>query len=268
MNDNFTVLVNSSDGFEDCWEPFFTLYEKYWPQANALIFLNTETKNWSYPNLDLTCTSVQNPSLPRLTWSECLIAGLDQIKTPLVLYFQEDYFIHQPVRDDLVKHSVEFMMKNPDVKHIGLTCQGSKGPYEPYHVEGFHKIRQNARYRISTQAALWRVETLKSYLKADENGWMFEIYGTWRAHRRHDCFLVADFSEKNGGPAIDYLHTGIIKGKWLSAMQNVFKTNGIKIDYSKRGFYKHKNPLLNKLETAKKLLSRPKNLIKAVFNLY
>lgn len=265
MINEYSVLVNSSDGFEDCWGPFFLLYKKYWPMANAPIFLNTEKKTWNYAGLDINCTTVQGDSSQRLTWSECLIAALDQISTPLVLYFQEDYFIHQPVRDDLVTRSAEYMIGHPEVKHIALTRHGSMAPYEAYKEDWLHKIRQNARYRISTQAGLWRVETLRSYLRAEENGWMFEIFGTWRAHRQNECFLVADFGPQGGGPAIDYLHTGIVKGKWLRAIQAVFESNGIEVDYTKRGFYQPKHPLIHKFEVGKKLLERPGYFIKQFF---
>jgi len=258
----YSILVNSSDGFEDCWGPFFTLLKKYWPECSAPIYLNTETKTWQHPDFDIHCTAVQGEQQRRLTWSECLISALDQIKTPLVLYFQEDYFIHQPVRAEVIATAVEHMVAHPEVKHIALTRHGSLGPYERYPVEGLQQIRQKAKYRISTQAALWRVETLKSYLRPEENGWMFEIFGTWRARRRRECFLCANFDSEHGGPVIDYLHTGIIKGKWLEDMPAVFSANKIEIDYSKRGFYRRKPILLHKFEVLKKLLERPGYLIR------
>lgn len=265
LPENYSILVNSSDGFEDCWNPFFTLLKKYWPECSAPIYLNTENKTWQHPDFDIQCTAVQGEKQRRLTWSECLISALDQIKTPLVLYFQEDYFIHQPVRTEVIAAAVEHMLAHPEVKHIALTRHGSLGPYEPYQVLAFQKIRQKANYRISTQAALWRVETLKSYLRTEENGWMFEIYGTWRAHRRQECFLCAKFDDSDGGPAIDYLHTGIIKGKWLADIPAIFAANGIAVDYSKRGFYHPKPRLLHKFEVAKKLLERPGYLIRQFF---
>lgn len=255
--EDYSILVNSSDGFEDCWDPFFTLLKKYWPECTAPIYLNTETKTWRHPDFDIHCTAVQGEQQRRLTWSECLISALDQIKTPLVLYFQEDYFIHQPVRSDIIAAAAEYMTNNSDVKHIALTNMGSVGPNESYKVNWLQRIRQNARYRISTQAALWRVEALKSYLRPEENGWMFEIYGTWRAHRRDECFLCACYDIEHGGPAIDYLHTGIIKGKWLADIVDVFATNGIEIDFSKRGFYMPLPPFLHKMEVAGRLLERP-----------
>ena len=257
MNQNYSLLVNSSDGFEDCWGPFFTLFTKYWPTFKAPVFLNTEKKDWSFPGMNIQCTKVQAPAEPRLPWSECLIRALEQIKTPLVLYFQEDYFIHQPVRADVVQAAAEYMMKHPEVEHIALTRHCSHGPFETHAEDWLQGIRQKARYRISTQAALWRVDALISYLRSEENGWMFEIYGTWRAHKKKAVFLSAKFDEAHDGPAIDYLHTGIIKGKWLPEKKDIFEENNIDVDFSKRGFYKHKNVLLRKIETCHRLLQHP-----------
>ena len=265
MNERFTVLVNSSDGFEDCCQPFFTLFERYWPECSARIFLNTEKKTWKHPRLDIVCTAVQLNHKKRMTWSECLIAALDQVKTPLVLYFQEDYFIHQPVRADVITSAVEHMINNSEIKHIALTKHGSSGPYDYYPVSGLKQIRQNARYRISTQAGLWRVDTLRSYLKPEENGWMFEIFGTWRSKRRLECFLCANFEANLGGPAIDYLHTGIIKGKWLADIKSVFNSNGIVIDYSQRGIYQPRHPIVRKFEVFKRLFEKPIYLLKQIF---
>ena len=266
--ENYSIFVNSSDGYEDCWNPFFTLFNKFWPQSTAPIFLNTETKAPQFPGLNVHCTTVQGNNSRLLSWSECLLIALDQINTPLILYFQEDYFIHRPVRSDIISNAVEFMMNNPEVKHIALTNKGSVGPHENYDVEWLHRIRQKAKYRISTQAALWRVETLRSYLRSEENGWMFEIYGTWRAHRRVECFLCAAFDTEHGGPAIDYLHTGIIKGKWLVDIQSVFAENGIKVDYSRRGFYVPKPPVLNKIDVTRRLLQKPAYLTEQLIRKY
>jgi hypothetical protein len=263
---DYSVLVNSSDGFEDCWDPFFTLFSKYWPDCNAPIFLNTEKKRWEYSQLNIHCTVVQGESANRLTWSECLMAALEQIKTPLVVYFQEDYFIHQPVRHDVISTAVNYMKLHDEVKHIALTQHGSLGPHEEYGMKDYLKIRQNAKYRISTQAALWRVDTLKSYLQSEENGWMFEIFGTFRSLRRNELFLCANYAKEDGGPAIDYLHTGIIKGKWLPSIRGVFAANGIVIDFEKRGFYKSKHPFIRKFLLLVRLLERPKYLFRAFFN--
>jgi hypothetical protein len=264
-NDKFSILVNSCDGFEDCWNPFFTLLQRYWPECDARIFLNTETKDWTFDGLDITCTQVQGTAAERLTWSECLLKALDQVQTPLVLYFQEDYFIHQPVRHALIQEVTEYMHAHPEVGHVALTRHCSLGPYERHPEKWLQTIGQKARYRVSTQAGLWRVDALRSYVVPQENGWMFEIFGTWRSHRRHDTFLSTKWDPAAGGPAIDYLHTGIIKGRWLSNMMLVFAQNGISMDFEKRGVYKPKPRLIQKLEVAQKLLSNPLHMLKQLF---
>ena len=267
MNKYFSVLVNTSDGFEDCWAPFFLLRRKYWPNLDGAIFLNTELKNWSYTDFDITCTKVQKDSENRQTWSECLLRALEQVETPIVLYMQEDYFIHSAVNEELVAKAVDHMIKNPEVKHIGLSRHGSKGPHLPYKVDWLLKIRQNAQYRISTQAGLWRLDTLKSYIRPEENGWMFEIYGTWRAHRQSECFLCVAINSHNH-PAIEYLHTGIIKGKWLQEICTVFKSNDIDVDFTKRGFYIPKHWLFSKFALAFRILEKPSYFMKQLFIKY
>lgn len=256
-----TILVNSSDGFEDCWPVFFDFLERYWPGTAFPILLNTETKDWSHQHLPVCCTRVALGETQRLTWSECLIRALDQIETPLLFYFQEDYFIDRPVRTDVVERAVALMLERPEISHVALTKHASHGPYGPSPYPGFRTIGQKARYRIATQAALWRPEALRSYLHPRENGWMFEILGTRRAHRRPDTFLIADFAAEAGGPAIDYIHTGVIKGHWHPAMPDLFARHGMAVDTGPRGLYVQPNPVSRKMEVVRKLASDPRHLL-------
>ena len=57
MSSNLTILINTSDGFEDCWNPFFTLFKKYWPNNQSPVFLNTEFKNYVHPGLNIKSTN-------------------------------------------------------------------------------------------------------------------------------------------------------------------------------------------------------------------
>jgi hypothetical protein len=265
----FTILVNSSDGFEDCWKPFFELFSNHWGSCKNPILLNTELKEYAYPGLSIRASKVQLGSNKKLTWSECLIKALQQVETPLVLYFQEDYFIEKKVNVDLINKLAYKMIEDKSIKHIALTTIGSCPPYKETEDPILWEISQNAKYRISTQAALWDKETLLSYLKPEENGWMFEIYGTWRASRKKDIFLAANkgLYRNKEESLIQYEHTGIIKGKWHLAMPKLFENHNIEIDFSKRGFYVPKHPVLEKVQTAKKLFSRPSLLLQSLLNL-
>lgn len=253
---NYTILVNSSDHFEDCWHPFFKLYQKHWNITNVPILLNTEFKTgYTYANLPITCSAAnaQNPER-RLTWSECLINALHQIDTDLVLYVQEDYFVEEAVNIELINEMVNLMQANEVIKYIGLTHLGNYGPFNNWDKDNRLYEVLNTRYRISTQAGIWRKDTLLSYLKPEENGWMFEIFGTQRAKRNKDLFLTLNRALP---PAILYAHTGIIKGKWHPDMPALFAQHNIEMDFAKRGIYKEKPVLLRKLETGIKLIKDP-----------
>lgn len=263
----YSILVNTSDGYEDCWGPFFKLLKKYWPDCDAPIYLNTGKKIWTtseFPNL-ISCQS-ERSAAQNLTWSQCLLNGLECIETPLVLYFQEDYFVDKYVDSERIKQAVEYMVENDDVSHIALTKHCSLGPYDGCEVPWLQKIQQSAKYRISTQAGLWRVNKLISYINSNENGWMFEIYGSMRAKRITDVFLSAKWDDRNG-PVIDYIHTGIIKGKWKSEIVDVFRANDIDVNFTIRGFYVMREGISSKLDLLKKVLEQPIYAMKQLFNL-
>jgi hypothetical protein len=267
MKNKFTVLVNSSDGFEDCWSPFFILLKKYWSDLDQPIMLNTEFKTCLFDGLKIICSKAHNGVLDRkLSWSECLINAINKIETPLILYMQEDYFIEKPVLNNLVNEFAANMISDKEIKYIGLTDIGNRGPFSLYDRDDRLSIVGNGKYRISTQAALWRKETLLSYLKPEENGWMFEIFGSQRSNRRGELFLTANrgmFSRDNN-PIITYEHTGIIKGQWHNAMPALFYKEKIEIDFSDRGIYIPKPVILRKIETGKKLLKSPFTFIKGM----
>jgi hypothetical protein len=260
-NSTFTILVNSSDGFEDCWFPFFRLLETYWPNCSHPIVLNTEYKDYKYSGLNVTASKANDISPDQLlTWSSRLIKVLEKIETPLVLYMQEDYFVEEPVKTDVIERFASILIKDPEVRYIGLTHFGNRAPFKPYSkYPELWQVTQNSDYRISTQAGLWHRDTLLSYLRADENIWMFEIFGTQRAKRKKELFLTAnrDLYSPAQTCIVNYVHTGVIKGKWHPAMVPLFKKHGIKMDFDKRGFWKQKPYLLRKIETGKKLLKDP-----------
>ena len=263
-NKLYTIIVNSSDGFEDCWSPFFTLFKKYWPDNESPVFLNTEFKNYVHPGLNIKSTKAHEGVTDRkLTWSECLIKALQQVETPLVIYLQEDYFIESNVNQAKILELAYKMINEVEIKYIGLTNFGNYPPFYDYFGDKNLKIVSiNSKYRVSTQAGLWRTEALLSYLETDENGWEFEIFGTRRAKRRNDLFLTLDPAYLKENIVFDYQLTGIIKGKWLYTIPALFEREKIQIDFSKRGFYKELNVLFRKIETFRKIFYDPSKFFK------
>ncbi len=266
MNENsfpFTLLVNSCDGFEDCWTPFFTLLERYWAEPLPPILLNTEHKTFTRPHISVQCSQVQAGNDKRLSWSECLNHALAKVETPLVLYMQEDYFIESPVDLTMIATCARQMLDDPTIKHIGLTHFGAGSPILPDARPDLSLIGPRASYRISTQAGLWRKDALRSYLLPWESGWMFELFGTIRSWKRTDLFLT--LNRATTVPAINYQHTGIVKGQWSQFVPALFENEGLEMDFSPRGFYQdNRTSFSRKLRLLSSIASNPAVAFKSI----
>lgn len=262
----YSILVNTCDNFEDCWNPFFNLFSKYWPNCEGKIYLNTEYKDYSYPGLDIIpikgCEKNNYPRNKRATWSQCLKWALDVIDTDIVLYLQEDYFFKRDVNNDLFEKELKQISDNDNIHRIFLLSQSQNNKrlsliHTPYYLDN-----RKSDYYAHTQAALWKTKVLKSLIKLDESGWDFEEYASRRARFFPYNFYSVSYSQEN--PIMEYVMTGIVRGKWLPECIEVFKKNGIRVDFSKRGFYigKLKNPFY------RRVLNRFHKIIKSIVNYF
>jgi hypothetical protein len=236
---DLTIFVNTSDNFEDCWNPFFALFAQYWPNCPYPIVLNTEKKGYNFESLDILCTRVSEDESERLTWSECLLRGLGTIKTPYILYLQEDYFLDAPVRSDTVEMLLnELRTDHADV--IRLMESEGAGPWIGSESHLIWEVAQKAKYRISLQAALWRKDFLRAQVRSHENPWQLESFGSMRLRRKKAKIFCVNrklFSGE-GKEIFSYRPTGVIAGKWvLHIVQPLFLKHGIEVDYSQRGIY-------------------------------
>lgn len=238
MND-FSVFVNSTDSYNDCWHPFFKLFSKNWPEYDGKIYLNTETKEFSYPGLEIVPTKVGRFKDPQsLTWSECLLYAFDIIESEILLYVQEDYFLKNRVNHAKILELADLMKKN-NLAYVGLSNTGNRGPFHETVYPDLWKVDPNDLYKISTQASLWNKNRLRKYVRKHENPWQFEYYGNIRARRKKEDFftLNRDIYGKQH-EIFPYDATGIVNKKWKKEIVcDLFKENDITIDYSERGFY-------------------------------
>lgn len=255
MNIKYSVLINTCDKFEDCWNPFFKLWSTYWKDCNATIYLNTEYKDYNYPGLDIHSVKgcVQNniPRDKRATWSQCLKWALETMDTDIILYLQEDYFLKDNVKNDIVENYVDLMLANNDISCIHLTDQavilGEKASYE-----GLYTVVKKQRYRVSCQAALWRKEELLKLLRDYEDAWEFEEFGSMRSAIINSNYYAVskEVVKINEFEIIPYVFTGIVQGRWYEEVVPLFNKHEINVDYQKRGFLQNApaKPLFKRLK--------------------
>jgi len=238
----YAVLVNTCDRFEDCWEPFFKLFSQYWPDYKGKIYLNTEYKDFSYPGLDIVplkvCAAHNVPKTRRAAWSQCLIWALDMVQEQIILYMQEDYFLKDNVKGDIVEEYADLMDKELHIENIQLTdvCDPSGA------ASGFPHLchAKKGPYLVCTQAALWRKDCLRSLLRRYESAWNFEWWGSKRAAIKECDFYVVDKQWVRQGEfeIVPYIFTGVVGGRWFPPVVELFDSHDIHIDYSRRGFHR------------------------------
>ena len=248
---NYSILVNTTDSFEDCWVPFFTLFTKFWPDFKGKIYLNTELKTYVHQGIDIisikNCESTGNT---KITWSQCLLRALNFIDSDIILYMQDDYFIKDFVKSGIVERFANLIKNNNDIDCIHLTDQSVLSSNQSTKYEDLYEVVLNQRYRISCQAALWRKDVLLSYLRPYENAWQFEEFGSRRAAILKHNFYVVDqnWIRLNANEIIPYLFTGIVQGKWIKDVLPLFNQNNITFDSSRRGFVSDMKPKPMKLK--------------------
>ena len=235
-----TILVNSCDAYSDCWEPFFRLFTTYWPDCQAPIVLNTDYLDYSYPGINVRSSRAgAMMDRPDLSWSERTAFALENIRTPVVLYLQEDYFFNGPVREEWVQLFTQRIQES-DIVCIRLMEVDISGPWKKSDDPTLWEIPKHSKYRHNLQAALWKTEVLRSYLRKHETAWEFEELGSVRARRHSDRIMCVnrDMFMDPADQIVPYVPTGIVKGKWVrERVVPLFADHGIEVDFSVRGFW-------------------------------
>ncbi len=242
---NYSILINTCDKFDDCWNPFFKLWELYWPDCTGKVYLNTEYKDYSYSGLQITpvkgCIG-KTIKGKYATWSQCLRWALERIDTDIILYMQEDYFLNSKVKNDLVEKLICLMLENPSIPCIQLSSHGIPAVL-PTQFEHIYTSDSDFFSYVCCQASLWRKDIMLSLVRDHETAWNFEWWGSKRAKYMGMEFLTLDHEWlKEQGEVIPYLATGVIGGKWYRPVVDLFKAHNIEVDYSKRGFYERLKP--------------------------
>lgn len=252
---DLTVLVNSSDAYADCWEPFFVLFARYWPDCSYPVVLNTEIANPTFPLPFFRASCSALGATRRLTWSESLQRCLKNIDTPYVLYLQEDYFLEAPVNIERVEQMLDYLRTGvADVIRLH-ECEGS-GPWHPSAFPDLWQIDKHSRYLLALQAGLWRKDVLEAQLRSHESPWQLEIFGSRRARRKNYAIFCVnrDRYSGSGKEIFPYTATGVVGAKWSrEIVVPLFSRHGIAIDYNVRGFHvpgpagRQKPPLLSRV---------------------
>lgn len=198
--------------------------EKYYPGHPEVIY-STETKVNPYYR-----TIYRNYPLDQ--WSRRIRETLSVIEDDHVLVMVDDAFIRAPVDKKRIDYAERSLVDN--VAYVNFERQydhlNDDTPWTS--ITGFRKRRPGAPWCVSIQCGLWDRKKFIDVLRDDMDPWEIEMYQPTRGY----TYLI-----NSGDYIIDYgyrnmQYMGIHNGKWCREIVPFFEREGIKVDYSERGF--------------------------------
>lgn len=211
---NIAVLILSCHKYSRFWEPFFTLFKKYWFDCPFKIYLGTDVGN--YKNINTIQLGHD------FNWATNCKKILNIIPEQFVILFLEDYLLIEKTNTVKINELLSHMIKY-DIGCLRLNpCPGPTGDW-PY-MSDMGLISKNDEYRMSLQPAAWNKKTLNNILKDGESAWETEINGTKRSNKETKLFI----SVNRGVGHFPYIQ-GARMGKITKSAFNYLKKENIKI---------------------------------------
>ena len=211
------IVVSSCDAFFDAWRPFFFFFRKHWADCPFPIFLIVN-------ELKVRSRIVQPLAVgPDREWASNMKTALESIPHPYILYFQEDYFLNGPLRENQLAEDFAYALDND----VASFCFHSRGTLEPNFQplnDRFGVVPPDSDGRTRLQVTLWKKEVLQATLQPGESAWNMEA----RASERTRDLLVLSYSQRSDRP-IPYLMSAIVRGLWTPEALALCEEAGIEI---------------------------------------
>ncbi len=197
-----SMVVSSCDAFFDAWRPFAFFFRKFWPDCPFPVYLIIN-------ELEVRSERIQPIAVgPDRGWATNMQVALQQIHTPYLLYFQEDYFLTGAIDEEQLSRDFRLAI---DSQAAALCFRGLTA-LEPEFGETSERIAvvpPTSKGRTRLQVTLWERKALAATLQPGENAWQMEARGS---ERTRDLRLLS-YVENEGVP-VPYLMSGIVRGLW------------------------------------------------------
>lgn len=226
MNNDLALLIMTCDDYKDLWDPYITLYKKYWKHPTINAYFCSDTLGSGYKGF------IDIPVGKHVEWSARLRYALNQIKEDYVLLVLDDYYITKPVQEAKLLELVEVMKKFNAASFRVFPSPPPNKELEGYPEYGINEKGQ--QYRCSTQATIWKKEVLDNLIDDAENIWKFEHNASARSNDLEDLFLgLKAMDSKNEYYPYHYLCTAVYKKRWMKEAFELAKKEGLilKTDY-------------------------------------
>jgi hypothetical protein len=211
------IVVSSCDAFFDAWRPFVFFFRKHWRDCPFPVFFIVN-------RLQVRSNFVQPISVGAdRDWASNMIAALPSIPHPYILYFQEDYFLNGPIKNDQLAADLAYALDNDAASFCFYARSQIEPHFQPLN-DRFGIVPSDSDGRTRLQVTLWKKEVLRATLRAGESAWNMEA----RASERTRDLLAISYFQRRDVP-IPYLASAIVRGLWTPQAIALCKEAGVKI---------------------------------------
>lgn len=263
----FSLIVLSSDGYSECWNPLFYLFKKNFEGiSNHEILLSVNTKDYSYNDLNIKV--IKHGS--NVSWSKRLAICLEKAKNDIVFVLVEDFFLTKKLDIKVFNNVLNQLKNNSNIDHVRLLLTRRETETIPSKYEFLDEIHEKARLRFTYLPGLWKKNVLSKYVKNYETPYLSERIGDYRSYIYNDKFYcISKAFVEERGELYDCPTSGaIFKGKWAKWVPDFLESQNINnIDFSIRGFADREFRKTIRTKNKIKLLKDPINTARSFLSL-
>jgi hypothetical protein len=215
------ILIVSCRRFEQVWDPFFTLFRRFWHECPYEINFATDSGTYSE-------VTVFNTDLD-LGWGSICLNALKNISAERIIMFQEDFLIKSKVNNTVMRK----LVKHAHDQDIGCLRLGPcPGPTGVWHgTESLGLIGLTDPYRVSLQLAIWKKTVLMTLVREGDNPQCIERKGPQRVKIINEPFVsVWRESETVPGGPIPYIITAVVNGVWQEDALELLRCENISMN--------------------------------------
>lgn len=216
---NLNVYITTSDYYNHLIPGFAYLFNRYWTPNQDATFLCYTRPSYSLPG-NFSMVSLGSPErfgnhvrewtegrrgiggelYPTPKWTDSLIPFFERLADEHFILLQVDYFLNQPVKLDRIEFLRSFLCSR-EVAKIDLTQDLTRYSHRLFATHRDFQIvvsDQNAEYRSSLQAAIWRRDYFLRLLKPNRSPWDFERMG--KDELKNDGKIILGLRQQDRGP--------------------------------------------------------------------
>ncbi len=255
------LVIIGYDGYEDVWEHYFELLDRFWPDNPYPVYLVNQEKRPSYKNVTVINCGAD------AEWSRKAQTAVEQIEADYICLLLEDFLAGQRIQTKEVEDTLEWIIKEQIRYYKLFTFSKIRTP----HYKGISYLRtipENMDYGISLQASIWERTFLKETLGTQNyNAWVFEADRLEESQNASSNLAMQGcvYDSRN----ILQIQHGIVQSKYLPNTVKYFERIGYPLNTKTREIMRGKNYRLYRLKKAAgNLPPSMKPMVKKVMKLF